>query len=38
MELVTRVQIKDEAVCFSLSANSLGKVINLPVLPPAMDK
>ena len=40
MELVTRVQIMDKAVCISLYANALEKGINSPVLPspPAIGK
>ena len=32
MELATRVQILNEAVCVSLHANALGKGMNLSVL------
>ena len=33
MELVTQVQILEEAVCISLCANALEKAMNLSVLP-----
>ena len=38
MELVTRVQILDKAVCVSLCANALGKRMNPSVFLPAMGK
>ena len=38
LESVTQVQIWEEAVCFSLHANALGKGIDLSVLSTAMDK
>ena len=38
MDSGTRVQILDEAVCISHSANNLGKSLNPIILPPAVDK
>ena len=38
MDLVTQVQILDEAVCISHSVITLGKGMNLSIFPPAMDK
>ena len=38
MELATRVQFLDEAVCISLHTNTFGKGMNPSVLLPAMDK
>ncbi len=38
MDSVIRVQILDKAVCISYRANTLGKGMNLIILPPAMDK
>ena len=32
MDMATRVQIQDEAVCMSHSSNTLGKDINLIIL------
>ena len=36
--MAIQVQILNKAICISLSANTLGKGINLIILPPAMDK
>ena len=36
MDLATRVQILDEAVCISHSANILEKGMNPTILPPSM--
>ena len=38
MDTVTKVQILDETVCFSNSANILGKSMNSIILPPAMGR
>ena len=38
MNMVTRIQIPDEVVCFSHSSNTLGKGMNASILPPAMRK
>ena len=38
MDLSTRVQILDKAVCISHSANTLGKGMHPATLPPAMGK
>ena len=38
MEMVTLVQILDEAVCISLCTNALGKSMNSSLLPSAIDK
>ena len=38
MVTVTRVQIQDEAVCISHSANALGKSMNPTILPLAMGE
>ena len=38
MDTVTWVQILDEAVYISKSANTFGKGMNPIILPPAMDK
>ena len=38
MNMAIRVQILDEAVCISHSANTLGKGMNQTILPPARDK
>ena len=38
MDKATRVQILDEAVYISQSANFLGKTINPNLLPPTMGK
>ena len=38
MDLVTRVQILNEAVCISCQANPLGKVMALTILLPTMGK
>ena len=36
--MVTPVQILDKAVCISYCFNTLGKDMNLVILPPAMGK
>ena len=38
MDMTNWVQILDEAVKISQNANTLGKSMNLPILPPAMSK
>ena len=38
MNKATRVQILDETDCISHSTNTLGKGMNLIILPPAMGK
>ena len=38
MDKVTRVQIPDDTVCISNSANTLEKVMNPTILPPVMNK
>ena len=38
MDTVKRVQILDEADCISHGTNTLGKGMNLIILPPAMGK
>ena len=38
MNTATRVQILDETDCISHSTNTLGKGMNLIILPPAMGK
>ena len=38
MDMMNQVQILDEAVCISESANTLEKSMNLTSLPSAMDK
>ena len=38
MKLLTQVQILDETICISYSTITLGKGMNLFVLPPAMKK
>ena len=38
MDTATRVQILDETDCISHSTNTLGKGMNLIILPPAMGK
>ena len=38
VDTVIRVQILDEDVCLSHSANTLGKGMNPTILPPAMVK
>ena len=38
LDTATRVQILDQANCISHSTNTLGKGMNLIILPPAMDK
>ena len=38
MDTVTKVQILDEAVCISHSADTLGKIINLRILPLSQGK
>ena len=38
MDTATRVQILDKTDCISHSTNTLGKSMNLIILPPAMGK
>ena len=38
MDTVIRVQFLDKTDCISHSTNTLGKGMNLIILPPAMDK
>ena len=38
MHSATRVQILDETDCISHNTNTLGKVMNPIILPPAMGK
>ena len=38
MGLMKQVQTLNEAICISLCANALGKIMNLSLLFPAMDK
>ena len=38
MNTAIQVQTLDEAVCISLSTNTLGKGMNPTILPPAMGK
>ena len=38
MDIVTQVQILDEAVCISYSTNTIEKDINSTILPTAMGK
>ena len=38
MDKATRVQILDEIDCISHCTNTLGKGMNVIILPPAMDK
>ena len=38
MDLTTRVQILDKAVCISHSVNTLGKGMNTTIIPPARGK
>ena len=38
MDMVTRVQILDEAVCILRSTYSLGKAMNPNIIPSAMSK
>ena len=38
MDMVTQVQILDEADCISYSTNTLGKGMNPIILPPAIGK
>ena len=38
MDTAYQVQIGDEAVCILRSANTFGKVMNPPILPPAVSK
>ena len=38
LDIATQVQIWDEAVCISHSANALGNGMNLTILLSAMDK
>ena len=38
VDLVTWVQIRNEAVCILHCANNFGKGVNLTILPPATGK
>ena len=38
INLMSQIQILDEAICISLCANAPGKGMNLSVFPQAMDK
>ena len=38
MDKATQVQILDEAICISHSANTLGKGVNSTILPLAIDQ
>ena len=38
MDMETRVQILDKAICISHSANTLRKAVNPTILPPAIGK
>ena len=38
MDTAIRVQIRDQSVCISNSANTFGKSMNLTIQPPAMGK
>ena len=38
MDTATRVQILDDTDCISHSINTLGKGVNLIILPPGMGK
>ena len=38
MDMVTWVQIQDEAIYISHNAHAFGKSMNLTILPPTLDK
>ena len=38
MDKVVRIQIMDEAVCIPVCANTLGKSMNLSLLPPTIGE